>query len=272
MVKISAVIITYNEEQNIKKCLDSLRDVADEIVILDSFSEDRTEEICSHYPVKFVKHLFEGHIEQKNYAVKLAKYPFILSLDADELLTPELKKSILKVKQNWSHHAYSFNRLNNYCGQWIRFGAWYPDRKLRLWDRRKGVWGGINPHDKVIMEPDVNICFLKGDLLHYSYLSIQEHIASVNKYSEISAKSFFEKNIRINILQILGHSIWRFFRDYIILLGFLDGFYGLVISYNQAFETFLKYVKLRELHRAQKVKLKEVQQMVIKTVTTYGQD
>lgn len=132
-VKISATIITFNEEKKIEKCLQSLLGVADEIVVVDSFSTDQTAAICARYPVVFIRNTFEGYIAQKNYAVKQASNEYILSLDADEALSGELKASILSVKENWrQYHGYSFNRFNNYCGKWIHFCGWYPDRKVRL--------------------------------------------------------------------------------------------------------------------------------------------
>ena len=147
-VKISAVIITYNEEHNIGRCLDSLLAVVDEIVVVDSYSSDRTEEICRSYNAVFIQHKFTGHIEQKNWAILQANSPYILSLDADEALSTELKDSILKVKEKWTHDAYYFNTLTTTCGKWIRHTSWNPSRKLRLSDARKGSWGGVNPHDK----------------------------------------------------------------------------------------------------------------------------
>ncbi|MTI29248.1 glycosyltransferase family 2 protein, partial [Cytophagales bacterium RKSG123] len=152
MKKISAVIITYNEEKNIQRCLESLKGVVDEIVVVDSLSTDNTKKICEKFDVHFIENPFEGHIEQKNYAMGCARNDYVLSLDADEALSPKLKESILKVKENWTADFYSFNRLNNYCGQWIRHSGWYPDKKIRLWDRRKGKWGGKNPHDNVVMK------------------------------------------------------------------------------------------------------------------------
>jgi len=140
MPKLSVVIITLNEEKNIGRCLESVKDIADEIVIVDSFSTDRTEEICLRYNARFIKHEFVGHIEQKNWAIEQASYLHVLSLDADEELSERLKKSILEVKGNWKHDGYYFNRLTNYCGKWIRHTSWYPARKLRLWDRSKGKW------------------------------------------------------------------------------------------------------------------------------------
>jgi glycosyltransferase involved in cell wall biosynthesis len=247
MPQISVVIITFNEEKNIERCILSVKRIADEIVVVDSFSTDRTEEICTSHGVRFIKNKFGGHIEQKNFAVSQAKFPHILSLDADEQLSEPLKQSILQVKDSWDADGYYFNRLTNYCGQWIRHSSWYPSPKLRLWDSRKGRWGGINPHDIFILEEGCTKKFLKGDLNHYSYYSISEHIAQINKFSEIRALSYFKEGKTVSYLTIFVRPAWRFIRDYFIKLGFLDGFYGLVICRNSSFETFLKYVKLRSL-------------------------
>src|SRR3954465_7519353 len=148
MLPLSAVIITFNEEKNIARCLDSLIGIVDDVVVIDSFSTDKTEEICKSKGVRFIQHVFEGHIQQKNWAITQAKFPHILSLDADEALDETLKQSILLLKNNWQKDGYYMNRLTNYCGKWIRHCGWYPDKKLRLWDSRKGHWTGTNPHDK----------------------------------------------------------------------------------------------------------------------------
>jgi glycosyltransferase involved in cell wall biosynthesis len=246
-VKISAVIITYNEERNIGRCLESVKDVADEVVVVDSYSDDRTEEICRSHNARFIKHRFTGHIEQKNWAVLQASSPCILSLDADEALSPELKASILGAKEHWTHDAYYFNRLTSYCGKWIRHTSWYPSRKMRLWDSRKGSWGGINPHDRYILNRGARSKFLKGDLLHYSYYTMDEHLHQINSFSSIMARSYFEQGRRVNLLGVFVHPAWRFLKDFFILRGFRDGYYGYIVSKNSAYEVFLKYVKLRKL-------------------------
>jgi glycosyltransferase involved in cell wall biosynthesis len=250
MPKLSVVIITYNEEKNIGRCLESIQDIADDIVVVDSYSTDRTEEIVRSFNGRFIQHPFEGHIEQKNWAITQAKYPHILSLDADEVPSERLKLSILQVKENWEYDGYYFNRLTNYCGKWIRHTSWYPARKLRLWDSRKGQWGGLNPHDKFKLQKGATRKYLKGDLFHYSYYTINEHIEQINKFSSIVAEAYFKENRKASYFNIIFHPTWRLFRDYIIKMGFLDGFYGLVISVNSSHETFLKYSKLRNLNRA----------------------
>ncbi|HRS54035.1 MAG TPA: glycosyltransferase family 2 protein [Bacteroidales bacterium] len=250
MVKISAVVITYNEEKNIARCLESLKKVADDIVVIDSYSTDKTKEICLSYGVRFEEHMFIGHIEQKNYGITRTIYPYVLSLDADEELSPQLINSILKVKNNWTADGYTMNRLTNYCGKWIHFSGWYPDTKLRLWDSRKGHWGGINPHDCFIMGKNVKILHLKGNLLHYSYSSIDDHLKQVSYFTNISANQYFKQNKKNNImLKLFIAPIFKFIKHYILKLGFLDGYYGYVISKISSYAVFIKYAKIRELKK-----------------------
>lgn len=248
MTKISVVIITLNEGKKISRCIDSVKDVADEIIVVDSFSTDRTKEICLSKNVRFVEHKFEGHIEQKNYVVSLASNNIVLSLDADEELSPTLKESILKVKNDFQSDAYSFNRLNNYYGKWIHHSGMYPDRKVRLWNRTKGEWGGTNPHDKVIMQSDAETSFLKGNLLHYTCETISEHVNQQNWFSNIAAKAMREKGKKSGWAIILLAPLFKFVRCYFLNLGFLDGFHGLVVCTITAYSTFLKYVKLKRLN------------------------
>lgn len=248
MIKISAVIITFNEENKIERCIRSLRSVADEIIIVDSFSTDKTEEICLKLGATVFKHKFEGYIEQKNFALTCAKNDYIISLDADEALSEELKQSILEVKNNWKYDGYFFNRFNNYCGQWIYHSNWYPDRKLRLFDRRKGKWGGTNPHDEFIMEPGSKKMYLKGDILHWVLATYDAHIDKANKFSTIAANEAFKQGKKASIFTILSHAAWRFFKSYFLRLGILDGYNGFVISTFSAYTVFLKYIKLRQLY------------------------
>lgn len=247
---ISAVVITFNEEKNIDRCLTSLKKVADEIVVVDSFSTDRTQEICEQHAVKFVQHAFEGHIEQKNWAITQAKYPHVLSLDADEELSEELIKSILKIKANWQFDGYSMNRLTNYCGKSIKHGGWYPDKKLRLWDSRKGKWKGINPHD--FYEVKGSVSHLKGDLNHYSFYTIKQHIQQIDYFTDISSKAYYDKGKRSNWFTLLFKPKFHFMKSYIFRLGILDGYYGWIIAKNSSFATLLKYQKLKELQKKRK--------------------
>lgn len=248
-IQISVVIITYNEEKNIARCIDSVGKIADEIVVVDSFSTDATREICVRKKVKFIEHIFEGHIEQKNFAISQAAYNYVLSLDADEALSEILRQSVAEVKQNWQMNAYEMNRLTNYCGKWIRHTDWYPDKKIRLFDRRKAKWGGLNPHDKIILTEDARLGFLKGDILHYSYHSISQHIGQLNYFTDIGARIAFKRNKKAAYTQILFSPLIKFFKSYIIRRGFLDGYYGFIVCAISAFASFLKYVKLKELYR-----------------------
>jgi glycosyltransferase involved in cell wall biosynthesis len=252
MIKLSVVIITYNEERNIGRCLDSVKTIADEVVVVDSFSTDNTRKICEAAGAKFIQNPFQGHIHQKNFAISQATFPHQLSLDADEVLTGMLAEEIKKVKENWLYDGYRMNRLANYCGQWIRHCGWYPDPKLRLYDTRKGRWGGMDPHDKFEMQPGAISGFLKGDLLHYTYNTIEEHIAQTNKFSSIAAKALVAKGKRITLFQILVNPAVKFIRNYFLKMGFLDGYYGFFICRIAALQTFLKYFKARHLIRTQK--------------------
>ena len=246
-IQLSVVIITFNEEKNIARCLDSLQGIADDIVVVDSFSKDKTEEIVVQKGARFVQHAFEGHIEQKNWAITQAKFPIVLSLDADEALDDHLKKEILRVKNNWSADAYSMNRLTNYCGKWIKHCGWYPDNKLRLWDTRKGKWGGVNPHDKFEMQNGSKIEKLNGDILHYSYYTISDHLKQVDYFTTVASNAHYKKGTRSNLLKILFSPGIKFFRDYFLKLGFLDGYYGFIICSISSHATFIKYVKLKQL-------------------------
>lgn len=248
-VKLSAVIITFNEEKNIERCINSIIDIADDIVVVDSFSSDRTKEICQSKGVRFVEHKFEGHIQQKNWAITQALYPHVLSLDADEAPDDKLKKSILDAKENFDADGYTMNRLTNYCGHWVRHCGWYPDKKLRLWDSRKGSWTGLNPHDCFKMESGSKIKHLDGDLLHYSYYTKDDHLKQIEKFTDILGKSMFEAGRKTSRVGIIAATIFKFFRDYFLKLGFLDGKAGFNISWLSAGATFKKYRKLLALQK-----------------------
>ncbi len=248
-VKLSVVIITYNEERNIGRCLDSVQGIADDIVVVDSGSTDKTVSICKEKGARVVEHPFEGHIEQKNWAITQAEYPHILSLDADEALDESLKAEIKRVKADFAADGYTMNRLTNYCGHWVKHCGWYPDTKLRLWDSRKGAWGGVNPHDRYDLETGSRTEKLKGDILHYSYYSISDHLKQVDYFSEIAARAYAEKGKKASLLKVFMAPKVKFFRDYFLKLGILDGYYGMVICAISAHATFVKYAKLRELQK-----------------------
>jgi glycosyltransferase involved in cell wall biosynthesis len=251
VIKLSVVIITFNEEKNIERCLLSVKDIADEIVVLDSFSTDATPAICSKHGVKFFQHAFDGHIQQKNRAVTYASHPYVLSLDADEALDKTLSESIGAVKSDFKFDGYYMNRLTNYCGHWVRHCGWYPDSKLRLWDSRKGHWTGTNPHDKYeLFEGDRNTSHLKGDILHYSYYNVEDHYRQVEYFTDIASRAYFEKGKHARLFNLVINPVAKFIDHYFLRLGFLDGKAGFLISKISAYATFLKYKKLRGLQDA----------------------
>jgi glycosyltransferase involved in cell wall biosynthesis len=254
VIQLSAVIITYNEERNIARCLDSLREIADEIIVVDSYSTDKTVEICNSLGVKVFQNKFEGHIQQKNFAVEKASFFYVLSLDADEVLSDELRTSIASAKSDWKYDAYEMNRLTNYCGAWIRHCGWYPDRKIRLFDKRKGKWTGVNPHDRYELNESNAPCgYLHGDILHYSYYSISGHIKQADYFTEISARVLFEQRRKASFLRLIVSPAFRFVRDYVLKSGFLDGYYGFVVCKISSYAVFLKYAKLRELWKQERI-------------------
>lgn len=250
MIKLSVIIITLNEERNIGRCLSSVEEIADEIVVIDSGSTDKTQSICEHYGAKFSFHPFSGHIEQKKYSLTQAAYPYVLSLDADEALSPTLKQSIKETKKNWEYDGFTMNRLTNYCGSWIKHSGWYPDPKLRLFKQDKGCWGGINPHDEFILEPNTQSMHLEGDLLHYSYYSREEHRDRTIKYAEISAKALFDLAKNVTFIRPYFSATAKFLKGFILYRGFLDGANGWRISKLSAWGTYHKYIKLLQMHKA----------------------
>lgn len=248
-ISISAVIITYNEERNIERCLSSLKGVVDEIVVVDSFSKDRTEEICKLFNVRFIQNPFEGHIQQKNYAIDCASNDWIISLDADEALTYELKKSILTIKEDPAYLGYRMNRLTNYCGHWVNYCGWYPDTKIRLVNRNNARWQGVNPHDRLDMNNGEETGFLEGDLLHYSYYTREDHLKQIEYFGDIAARELYQRGGRSNYFKIVIKVVAQFFKSYFLKLGILDGSTGFTISRLSAYATYRKYVKLLNLQR-----------------------
>lgn len=250
MQKVTAVIITYNEEKTIGRCLESLNSVADEIIVIDSFSTDQTKQVCAWYPIRFFENKFEGYIEQKNFGNSLSTHDYILSLDADEALSPELQNSLNEWKmQELMHDAYIIHRKNNYCGKWIKHSGWYPDKSIRLFNKTKGQWGGPTPHEYVVMNQGSSIERLNGDILHWSYETLREHQERSKHYAELAAIYLHQKGVKVNAVMICVKPIFRFIKHYFIKMGFLDGKAGYQISKISAWEVYYKYKKLRQLYR-----------------------
>ena len=249
-VKISAVIITFNEEKNIARCIESLLPVADEIVVLDSFSTDGTKQICERYPVKFFSQDFAGYGQQKNDALELASFDYVLSIDADEALSPDLASSIAHTKKNLDQDAFIVNRLTNFCGSWIRHCGWYPDKRIRLWNRRKGEWRMKSIHETVKMHEGVSVGQLQGDLLHYSFPSLTDYIGQLNNFSSIAAEEAFKRGKKVYpIIHIVLYPFATFFRMYFLRLGMLDGLAGFMVCVSASYYRFVKYSKLYYLKK-----------------------
>lgn len=249
-MKISAAVITFNEERNIERCLRSLQDVADEIVVIDSFSKDRTKEICKAFGVRFIENPFDGHIQQKNFAIDQTSHEWVLSLDADEALDETLKNSILALKTNEPEFfGYRFNRLTNYCGTWIKHSGWYPDTKVRLVNKNHARWTGVNPHDRLDLYEDKKTGFLNGDLLHYSYYTKEDHLKQIEYFSGIASQELYKKNKKVGLVLIYIKVVVQYLKNILLKLGFLDGKAGWTIARLSAYATYRKYIKLRALHR-----------------------
>ena len=250
MTQISAVIITKNEAKNIERCILSLQNVVDEILVLDNGSTDSTIEIAKNLGARVENTTWKGYSETKDLGNNLAKNNYILSIDADEALSEELQNQIINIKQSLRiDHAYQFNRLTNYCGKWIKHCGWYPDTKLRIWSREAGKWQG-EIHEEIKLEPFVKVAHLKGDLLHYSYYNIEEHYKQADKFTTLTAKDAFEKGKKASFLKLVLAPLVKFMKAYIFQFGFLDGPMGFQVCRVSAYATFLKYKKLRQLHKS----------------------
>ena len=240
MPSISAIILTLNEEINIQRCLNSLQQIADEVIIVDSFSTDNTRKIAEAAGARFVTEPWKGYAAAKNQAMDLAFHPFILFMDADEELSDELRKSILKKKDKLKG-AYSFNRLNNYCGKWIRHGGFYPDKKIRLIEKGCADWEGDFVHEKIVCKPDTIITQLTGDLFHYSYYAIEEHKMRLEKYARLGAESLIHRKATFIGIKKIINPVAKFLRHYVLNAGFLDGMQGFQLAFYSAREVYLKY-------------------------------
>ena len=252
-IKISAVIITLNEEKNIQECIDSLKDVVDEILVVDSFSADRTEEICRNSGVRFLQHEWKGYGKQKNWGSRQASYDYILSLDADERLSDGLKNAVLGIKKEWRYDVYSFNRLWYFHGRKLKYSL-YPDRQLRLFDRRKTQWNENMVHEKIETGKGITLKRINKDIIHFGAETIHELADTLNHYSILSAQCNFDLGKKASIFKLIFSPIFSFTKNYIVKLGFLDGFFGLMICLIMANYSLLKYAKLIELHKANKSK------------------
>lgn len=219
--KISAVIITFNEQEHIERCIKSLLDVVDQVLVVDSFSQDATPTICQKLGAKVIQTKWQGYAETKNIGNEHAAFDTILSIDADEELSDELRNSIMAAKVGTIDKGvvYKCNRLNNYCGQWIRYAGWYPDTKVRIFNRHNTRWEG-EVHEKLVFSTTVVEKLLLGDLLHYSIKDKADHIARIHKYNKLAIKY-------PNRAAAYVSAISTFVKLYLVKLGFLEGRLGL---------------------------------------------
>lgn len=247
MAELTATIITYNEEQNIRACLESLTWVK-EIVVVDSGSSDRTLQICQGYTDKVCLNPWPGHQEQKNVAISLASHDWILSIDADERVPDELRQAIERELSAPRHAGYWIARRNYFLGRWMRHGGWYPDRVLRLFDRRKGQFGGLNPHDRVVIV-DGSTGLLDGHLVHLTYRDFSQYLRKQDWYTGISAAERVKHGRRpgsVRSAELSLRALVKFVQAYLLKRGFLDGMHGLIAAMGASYFNFIKYAKVWE--------------------------
>ncbi|TGL99585.1 glycosyltransferase family 2 protein [Leptospira jelokensis] len=250
--KLSVAIITFNEEKNIGDCIRSVESIADEIIVLDSLSTDRTKEIATSFSkVRFFEAPFPGHVEQKNKAIAFCQNEWILSLDADERANDVLQKSIKGFLESEEVNCDGFKiaRLTFHLGRWIRYSGWYPQRRYRLFKKENASWIGENPHDFIELKPGSIGKQMKGDILHYSFSDFSHQITTINQFSSIVAYTRYAKGERFSLMKTIFKPFGKFLEIYLFKFGFLDGIPGLWIAFASSFSTYLKYAKLYELDR-----------------------
>jgi glycosyltransferase involved in cell wall biosynthesis len=244
-MKITATIITLNEERKIVRAIESLR-CCDEILILDSGSTDRTVELAANLGARAIEAGWRGYAGQKNWAAEQATHDWILSLDADEALSETLEAEIWNLKKTGPQYdAYTMPRQAQYLGRWILHSGWYPDRKVRLYDRLKARWVGDFVHESV--QPKGRVGHLQGNILHFTCDSLSEHLRTLDRYTTLSAEELVSRKVQVSIWRLIFDPPWTFVKAYVFQRGFLDGFEGLIICYMAAFYTFLKYSKARNM-------------------------
>jgi glycosyltransferase involved in cell wall biosynthesis len=251
MEKISVYVLTFNNERTIERCLRSVQ-WADEVVIVDHYSTDRTPEICCHYTDRFYQKEWTNYRDEYNYAVTLATHTWVMFLDSDEEISEELAHEIKEElgKNNGQWAGYITPRMTYYLGRWIRHGEWYPDYKIRFYDRTKGTWVGRTLHPRIEVAGTVKR--LMHACLHYNYRDITDQIQTMDRYSEMAAQAFDEEHKIFRFTKLFLHPPFRFLRDYFLRRGFLDGLPGFIIAVSTMYYVFIKYAKLWERQRGLK--------------------
>lgn len=245
---ISATVICLNEADRIERCLESLW-FCDEIVVVDSGSSDGTREIARKYTDKVIEQPFLGYVKQKNFALDRASHDWVVCIDADEAISPELAANIrgALARDDGSVGGYALDRVTWYLGVWHDRGEWYPDWQLRVFRRSRGRWGGLDPHDRV--EVDGPVQRLSGRLLHWNYRNLSDHIRTMDSFSSRMARSLAESGKRFRLRDLLLRPIARFLKSYLLRQGFRRGIPGFIVSIAGAYYVFMKYAKLWELER-----------------------
>jgi glycosyltransferase involved in cell wall biosynthesis len=245
-MKITAAIITFNEESNIPALIANLKELVDEILIVDSFSTDKTAETARTLGARVILNKWTDYAKQKQFALEKSSNDYILTLDADERVSPELIKSILITKTTADlADGYLISRKAFYLGKWIKHSGWYPNRKIRLFNKSCAKWEGDFVHEHLFFQGSSKT--LAGDILHYPYPDISKHIEKTNTYACLSARKLHESGRKFSILKLLLSPLFRIIRHFFLKAGFLDGIQGLVISILSAYYVFLKFLYLREL-------------------------
>ncbi|MBI5360904.1 MAG: glycosyltransferase family 2 protein [Planctomycetes bacterium] len=242
---VSVCIVTFNEEANIGRCLESVK-WAEEIIVVDSFSTDKTVEIAGQFNARVTQRAWPGHIEQKTYALSLAKNEWVLCLDADEVVTDSLKDEMFRrLEQDAGKvDGYCVKRHTFYLNRWINHGGWYPDYKLRLFKKSKGYIAGVNPHDRYFINGAA--VRLNGDMIHYTYRDIAHQLRTIDSFSNISAEQLMKQGRKSALIPMIVKPPLKFLETYVYKLGFMDGMAGLIISVLTSYYVFLKYAKLWE--------------------------
>lgn len=245
-MEVSVVIITYNEEKRLVEALRSAAEVASEIIVVDAYSTDDTVKIAKQYTSRVIQRKWTNFADQKNFANSKASFPWILSLDADEALSPELRDEILKLKETEPDCAgFSMPRQVFYLRKWIRHSGWYPDRKLRLFRKDGSRWEGEYIHEKLAVEGRVQK--LKGRIYHFTYRNISDHLDRINTFSGLGAQKLYAQKKKCHWYHLVFLPLFGFVRSFFFKAGFLDGYAGFVISVLHAYSIFARYIKLKEI-------------------------
>ncbi len=242
---LSVVIITKNEEQYIGESIKSVLDISDDIIIVDSGSTDNTLNICRQHPVNIVETNWEGYGQNKNKGISIAKNEWILSLDADECVDNQLKESIRHFNGHKKNIVYQINRKNFFLNKHIRYGVWGEDKQRRLFNKNFVFWNNAVVHEELVLPDNTEIKTLKGSLNHYTVKSQQVYRDKLKKYATLSADKYFNKKKKTSIVQLYCSPLFSFIKNYIVKLGFLDGYYGFIVCKLQAEYTYLKYKYLQ---------------------------